>query len=290
MNDPHVPEFQTAQSTSAGDHFTPLQDTPTPSRRKPLLIGLTLLIAVILPVAGFYVYTQTQTTNSQASVPACHTGAPPLPPDSSCYTGNAPSSLGDNNWTSCGAPAEGTCKKKNGACYECRDSIQGLRIICSCTDPTPTPPTKVECVSPLSCMDPAEASALGCTPSSDSANSNMCSRDGSASLNGVCCKPQDKPICESPKSCVPIDPLVGDINRFCEDGTMDPTASAGGCNQGTVCCIPRKPTPSPTPTPSPSPTPTPTTEPTPTPTITQACILPVISVTVTCATCSTPAQ
>lgn len=249
MNEPQVPEFQSTTPSTGEGHFTPLPEAKPSSGRKPFLIGLTLLIAIILPVAGFYVYTQKQTTNSQASVPACHTGAPPLPPDPLCYTGSAPSSLGDNNWKSCGSPAEGTCKKKNGACYECRDRFEGLRIICSCTEPTPTPEKPKDCVSPLTCMDPAEATALGCAPSSDLSNSNMCSRDGGSSLNGVCCKKE-----------IP---------------TPSPTPTPT-----------REPSPTPTPTPSPTPTPTVT----PTPTITQACVLPVITVTATCATCSSPAQ
>lgn len=284
MDTVSVPDFQPQQTTGGETHFTPLQSPAPKSSKKSLLVGITLAIAVILPVAGYFVYTQTQSTDSQAAMPACHTGAPPLAPDPACYTGSAPTSLGDSNWTSCGAPAEGTCKKKNGACYECRDKFEGLRIICSCTGETPTPTTSQECQAPAVCVDPSQAGTMECGADSNAAT--MCSRDGSLSPNGICCKPKEQPTCPAPKSCVGIDPKVGDISKFCEDGTMDPDASTAACAQGTVCCVPR-----PTPTPNPTPTVvTPTPTETPTPTVTQACILPQVTVKVTCATCSSPQQ
>jgi len=230
------------------ENFTPINPADGKKQKKKLgRIALAVVVAFIvsLPIAGYFI-TKTQPTApqaSQAACPTCHNGTPPLPIDPDCLDGP------------CTAPREGFCKEKTPTCYECRFSgpggpyqCEGLRLICLCEAPSPTPPPKLSvCINPNICVDRETALKSGCiTATTVDTSSNTCSLPASSTSVGYCC-----------------------------NVLVIPSPSI----------TPKEiPTATPTPTPTKTPTPTPKISETPTPTL--ACVMPKIEVKVECLQCN----
>ncbi|OGK49916.1 hypothetical protein A3A56_03560 [Candidatus Roizmanbacteria bacterium RIFCSPLOWO2_01_FULL_40_32] len=115
-----------------------------------LIVGIVFLVLVAVGFGGILLsrvatkqVSVPETVQTQAATPpTCISDELiPLPADPLCYTGEAPTRLGANNWIACPAPAEDRCKAKGPACVECRYRFAGLRIICRCSNPTPPPQT-----------------------------------------------------------------------------------------------------------------------------------------------------
>lgn len=325
---------KSAGSGDNGGNFTPLKKGDHfKISKKGIIVALTLLIAIIVPITGYYVYTTTQTTDSSAATcPDCLTGGvPPLPIDPVCEEGKhvlcsdikqgkctdmTQAEIDDIMSTvckpptlalrasqligkgcpvrdGCPAPQEGFCKRK-GACFECRfGSACGLKMLCPCGEPTPTPFQKSECASPNTCVDTATAAAQGCIPPDTVADASLqCPLSNNTGV-GYCC-PKVEVACEPPKTCIALPDGV-DPSQLCKEGTIDKAGSAACSTNGTqgICCEPpvdtpppsETPTPTETPTPGPSETPTPGPSETPTPEITRACVLPTLDIEVECLQC-----
>ncbi len=273
MNDdqPKVPDFNAEKSDapSQGGNFTPLKkpNMKLNFSRRGLTIGITVLLAVILPVVGYYVYTQRQTTESEASY-QCFAKVPPVsgrqcPASAVDSCGNTVEPLvlvqcrdhsywctgqGDTFFV-CG---DG-CKRVNACELKCRENNGRGREYwvneCEQPSPTPTPEKPKECVPPKKCVDQATAKAMGCELTNTA--TQTCALP-SANEVGFCCEPKE--------------PTLTPTDRPKPTETPTPTQT---------------PTATPTLTPPPSGTPTAT----PPPTSTLACVEPVIDVQVECLQC-----
>lgn len=232
------------------ENFTPINPADGKKQKKKLgkKIALAIVVAFIisLPIAGYFI-TQPQPTAPQAAqapCPTCHNGSPPLPIDPLCL----------DDKLGCPPPREGYCKEK-GSCYECRFSgpggpyqCEGLRWICLCEAPSPTPlPKPPICEKPNLCVDRATALKSGCiTATTVDTSSNTCSLSVSSTSVGYCCN-------------VLVIPSPSPTPKITLTATPTPTA-----------------TPTLTPTPKISETPTPT----------LACVIPKIEVKVECLQCN----
>lgn len=255
---PQVPDF-TPPTVATGNSVPPTSVVPpsggSPTgKRKRFGLILAILIAIAVPVVSYFVYTNSQTVNTDAAgALQCNeilngrTCADHRWADRNCYD-ESPYVLVQcrDNSRHCTANMDtfkvcgDGCKKINPCMLKCKDGSEAERFVDICeSEPTPTPPTKIPvCVEPLVCMDPATAAQMGCIDSTAASTAPArCGLSGSntaGNTQGFCCKPK-----------------------------VTPTA---------------------TPEPSRTPTPTITVTPSPTPAV---CVNPKIDVEVQCLTCGT---
>lgn len=272
---PNIPDFKEGKTAnSKGGAFS---GSRSEWDKKKIVIALTILLAIVVPVVGYYVYNTTQTTKSEASAP----------PGYSVRRGT-------------GSPQNGECKLLYPNCYKCRNH-QGLEFFHGCGGGQPSvPPPPPPCNAPKQCLPPEQARQMCEGSSLDSNTNNICQTNSGD--QGICCQPRQFE-CKPPNQCITMPEGTDNPADFCKDGTMD-KAGTQLCQQKnprSVCCQPPEKTPTPEPSPTPIPTETPIPTPTPTlppevtptvtpvpsdtPTPTLACVLPTIEVQVECATC-----
>lgn len=258
---PQVPDF-TPPTVATGNSVPPTSVVPPFSgapvnRRKRFGLILAILIAVAIPVVSYFVYTNSQTVNTEAAggprcniqvssrtCPAPNSGTRNLYPSCpvevplvlvQCRDGSLHCTEGGDTFGVCG---DG-CKRINPCQLKCRNA-QGLeQFVDTCeSQATPTPQKTALCEEPFQCVDPSTAAQTGCISAAASAPMPAsCSKPGTID-SGFCCKPN----------------------------------------------ITNTPVPSMTPTMTPTPSPTITVTPSPTP---AQCVNPKIDVEVQCLTCGT---
>ena len=297
-NQPKIPDSDDDKAVpqESGRNFTSLKGVkgislkgikaPKLPDKKKFVVAATILIALILPIAGYFVYTSSLTTGSEAVSTYCGKTMYCAPPSN--YDVFCP----DNSIPGGGAIPIGQCKPANANTWKCRNS-QGLEFFSYCNQnnptPTPTPYVSQGCPPPTQCI-PALDAAKFCNIT----NATQRCALPQSTTDGYCCEPETEIKCEPPRFCVPLDTELG--TEICREGSIDDEGTVA-CHQespDSICCIPEEPTPTLTgePTPTETLTPTPTEEPTltptgePTPTTTPpACVFPELDIEVECLTC-----
>jgi hypothetical protein len=254
---PQVPDFTpptvaTGNSVPTTSVVPPFSGAPVNKRKRFGLI-LAILIAVAIPVVSYFVYTNSQTVNTEAApitscreLPIGSSCADHRWSDRNCYDRGNPVMVQCRDGSRYCVPDGETfqacgdgCKRINPCQLKCRNS-QGLeQFVNTCeSQATPTPQKTELCEEPFQCVDPSTAAQTGCISAAASAPMPAsCSKPGTID-SGFCCKPK----------------------------------------------ITNTPVPSMTPTMTPTPTPTITVTPSPTP---AQCVNPKIDVEVQCLTCGT---